>query len=132
LKHIMVLNLTYEKLDDSFSLLAEMSDATVSFGWKNGAPLNVSDPDSSVRTQKVIIPVISDLLSEKLQGFSLEKIMSLELFVIGGNTEITHWISYLCGKWNITCTFWHEKLPNIYSSETIRPGNDVIQNILAI
>ena len=133
MKHLIIINLTSEELDSSFSQAAEMTGATVNIGWRNGAPISVSNPDSSFRTQNNSIPTISDLLSIMLKGFTLEQIMSLEFVVIGGNEEIKHWLAYISGRWNITCTFWFETSQNNYMFETIRPGaNDNIVSVLAI
>ena len=84
MKHLIILNLTGEELDSSFSQVAEMTGATVEIGWKIGAPLSVSDSDSSLRTQNISIPMISDLLSVMLKGFTLERMLSLEFFCYWG------------------------------------------------
>ena len=132
MKYIVVLNLTSDQLDSSFSLIAEMTGASVIYGWKNGAPVFVSDPENSLRTQKITIPAIASLLKVKLQGFELEQIMATEFVIVGGSEELKRWLAYMCGKWNMTCTFWFQKIPNIYSSETIRPGdNDAVFSILS-
>ena len=133
MKHLIIINLTSEELDSSFSQVAEMTGATVNVGWKYGAPFSVSNPDSSLRTQNISIPMISSLLNVLLTGFTLAQVMLLEFVVIGGNEEIKHWFAYVCGRWNITCTFWFESRKNFYSSETISPGaNENIINVLAI
>jgi hypothetical protein len=124
MKHIVVLNLTGDRLDSSFSLVAEMKGATISQGWKDGAPPSVSNPVNPILTQKVAIPAISNLLAESLQGFSPEQLISLEFVVVGGNEELKHWLAYLCGRWNIALTFWHERSRNLWASEQIKPGDD--------
>jgi len=132
MKQIMVLNLTSEKLDSSFSLVAEMTGASVIYGWKNGAPVFVSNPENSLRTQKVTIPAVASLLQVILQGLNLEQIMATEFVIVGGNEELKRWLAYMCGKWNMVCTFWFQKIPNFYSAETIRPGdNDAIFALLS-
>ena len=131
MNHIFVLNLTSDSLDGSFSLVAEMSGASVTIGWKEGAPSVVSNPANTILVRKVAIPAISYLIAENLQGFKLENIMLLEFVVVGGNEEIKRWLAYLCGKWNITNTFWYERATNVWASEQIKPGdNDAILTIL--
>ena len=129
MKHIVVLNLTGEQLDSSFSLVAEMKGATVSLGWKDGAPPSVSNPTNSIYTQKVAIPAISYLLAESLNGFSSEQLVSLEFVVVGGNESLKHWLAYFCGRWNIALTFWYERSRNLWASEQIKPGDDPLFSI---
>ena len=124
--HIFLINLTSDKVDNSFLLVAEMKCATISQGWKDGAPPSISNPNSSILIQKITIPAISNLLAETLCGFSPEQIMSLEFVVIGGNEEIKHWVAYIAGRWNIALTFWHERSRNVWVSEQVKPGDDPI------
>jgi hypothetical protein len=125
--HVIVLNLTGDQIDSSFSLAAEMIGATrgtTVIGWKNGAPLSVYNP---LNTQKIAIPMISLKISELLNGFTLDQVTSLGFIVIGGNEEMKRWIAYQCGRWNITTVFWYEKAQNIFLNQTIIPGeNDPI------
>jgi len=129
MKHIVVLNLTGDQLDSSFSLVAEMKGATVSIGWKDGAPPSVSSPITSLITQKVAIPAIAIMLAENLQGISPEQMASLEFVVVGGNEGIKRWIAYFCGRWNIALTFWHERSRNLWASEQIKPGDHPLFSI---
>jgi len=124
--HVFIINLTSDKLDNSFTLVADMKGASVTFGWKDGAPASISNPNNSILIQKVAIPAITNLLAETLSGFSPEQIMSLEFVVIGGNEEIKHWIAYITGRWNIALTFWHERSRNVWASEQVKPGDDPI------
>ncbi len=124
MKHIFVLNLTGEQLDSSFSLVAEMKGATVSLGWKDGAPPSVSNPANPILIQKVAIPAIASLIAENLYGFSVEQIMSLEFVVVGGNEPLKHWLAFLCGRWDIALTFWYERSRNLWASEQIKPGDN--------
>ena len=129
MKHIVVLNLTGDRLDSSFSLVAEMKGATISAGWKDGAPPSVSNPSNSIIAQKVAIPAISNLLAESLYGFSPEELVSLEFVVVGGDEALKHWLAYFCGRWNIALTFWYERSRNLWASEQIKPGDNSLFSI---
>jgi len=131
-QHIIVLNLTADKLDSSFSMSAKSQGASISIGWKDGAPANISNPANSIIVKEVSIPAISQLIAEHLEGYALSQIMTLEFIVVGGCDEIKRWLAYLCGRWNITLTFWYEKSPQYFINQTIRPGQeDSIFNIVA-
>ena len=122
--HVIILNLTGDQIDSSFSLAAEMIGATTTttaIGWKSGAPISVCNP---LNTQKIAIPMISLKISELLNGFTLDQVTSMGFIVIGGNEEIKRWIAYQCGRWNITTVFWYEKNPNFFSNQTIIPGEN--------
>ena len=98
----LIINLTVEKLDNSFSMFLKKEE--VEYVWQDGAPSIIHSPSRLLL--KMSVEVLADHLKIYTKDIAPTEISGLHLIVVGGTEELIRWLTYLAGKWNMSLTLW--------------------------